>query len=475
MPKQHSNFFKSSGPSIDPALKTKMKETSPSAISIETAHPVVETKDKTPPLKSIEQTYSVKLYNFLDVDFFQHTLAQFLDLRDLCVFFKETSKQIAKSETVKNHFNKWLKELLLPSLHLTGSNVMPFFFAYTRSCSFRWIPSPTGAEQKQQQFKVAPYMPVKEMIAGGHFFLARTRNDKVLGLGINTYGQLGIGPQKRCLGEAIPSLSDKNIVQMASGSSHTLFLTATGTVLVCGKNNNRQLGLGDSERRNVPVTLSGVSGRLIAAGPEQSFVVTTDGKLLAYGANFSGEIHLSETPSLNATDPDIVVQHIAAAGFNHYLVQTSDGRVFSFGENDNGQLGFGDTKERNKPEVLPKIRARHIATGFHHSLILTTEGQVLGFGSNAEGQLGLGEMKDQFSPKALKIPGKVITITANATYSLFVTRYKEKIQLFGCGQLTALNLNSSQITFLGDLPTALLAAPVLDKTTLNVPVGEPSL
>jgi alpha-tubulin suppressor-like RCC1 family protein len=85
------------------------------------------------------------------------------------------------------------------------------------------------------------------------------------------------------------------VVAIAAGLRHSLALQADGTVLAWGENSFGQLGDGSQATRYFPVYVAGaadVAG--IAAGvfAEHSLAVRTDGTVLAWGQNGSGQLCL---------------------------------------------------------------------------------------------------------------------------------------------------------------------------------------
>lgn len=81
----------------------------------------------------------------------------------------------------------------------------------------------------------------------------------------------------------------------------------------------------------------------------------------------------------------------------------------------------------------------------------------------------MGDTRDRYAPVLIDIPGRVVHITAGdnysigsvyyGTFSLFITQDEGKMKLYGCGKLELLQLNSTRVKFLGDLPEALFKPP----------------
>ena len=76
----------------------------------------------------------------------------------------------------------------------------------------------------------------------------------VMGCGHNGNGQLGLGDTNdRNIPTVIPNLN--NVKQISCGGHHTIFLLNDGTVKACGYNSSGQLGLGDTTDRNIPTVI----------------------------------------------------------------------------------------------------------------------------------------------------------------------------------------------------------------------------
>ena len=60
---------------------------------------------------------------------------------------------------------------------------------------------------------------------------------------------------------------------MAAGEYHTVILTETNEVLVCGFNKHDQLGLGDNVDRNIPTLLPNVRAKRVTAGIHHSVII----------------------------------------------------------------------------------------------------------------------------------------------------------------------------------------------------------
>src|SRR5437879_8895689 len=96
------------------------------------------------------------------------------------------------------------------------------------------------------------------------------------------------------------------VVAVAAGSSHALALKSNGAVLAWGNNASGELGDGSAPTDHAtPVSVSGLgpgSGVVkIAAGVAFSLALKSDGTVLAWGNNASGELGDGSAPTGHAT------------------------------------------------------------------------------------------------------------------------------------------------------------------------------
>lgn len=81
---------------------------------------------------------------------------------------------------------------------------------------------------------------------------------------------------------------DKPIVQFACGYYSIILLTEDGKVYVMGKNTYGQLGLGNKQSTPYPVYLQSIQGlpvMQVASGSYHSIVLTVSGNIFAFGRN----------------------------------------------------------------------------------------------------------------------------------------------------------------------------------------------
>jgi len=290
---------------------------------------------------------------------------------------------------------------------------------------------------------------VKSLNGGEAFSTALLSDGSVWAWGNNGTGQLGDGTTSvRLLPNQVTGLSD--IVAVSSGRQHSLALRSDGAVFGWGQNNQGQVGDGTSGNlRPAPVQVVGVGGSgflrdivSVAAGDNHSLALRSDGTILAWGNNASGQLGNNNVPAGSPVPVRVVglggvgiLRDVIAvsAGSSHSLALRSDGTVVAWGNNGNGQLGNNNPPTPSPFPVqvlgvggaglLSKIQA--VVASQFFSLALGCDGTVFAWGSNAQGQLGNNNPPtSRFVPVQVVGPGGVgfltgiVSLAAGFNFSL---------------------------------------------------------
>lgn len=183
--------------------------------------------------------------------------------------------------------------------------------------------------------------------------LAVDSNGAVWGWGRNDYGQLGIGNNvNQNVPVKIQTLS--NVQDVSAGHQFSLALLNDGTVYSWGNNKNGQLGLADSYAFfNVPRKINGISDiKQITAGHYHAFALTEAGEVWGWGKNNYGQLGNGNTDDTNAPVSIPFTRKIISitAGLDNsfFAYDNVDGDCFDYidvcGYNGDGQLGNGSTE-----------------------------------------------------------------------------------------------------------------------------------
>jgi alpha-tubulin suppressor-like RCC1 family protein len=264
--------------------------------------------------------------------------------------------------------------------------------------------------------------------------IAVTSSGGLYAWGYNDDGQLGDGSTTIRLTPARVQLPKGIKVKAArAGGTFTLALTTRGKLLAWGANYAGQLGNASSTARHRPVWVKlpkGVQVTAISAGLASAFALTSTGKLLSWGWNASGQLGTGTTKSRSV--PGWVklpartkITSIASGSTSNFAV-TSTGRLLAWGDNQDGQLGDGTLKQRDTPvrvKLPAGIRVIATAAGSLHTLALTTRGLVLAWGDNLNGQLGNNSTTDRHKAVWVKLPAgvKVTALVAGKYFSMALT------------------------------------------------------
>jgi hypothetical protein len=190
--------------------------------------------------------------------------------------------------------------------------------------------------------------PVVQIAAGRTSSFAVTESGQLYAFGENRFGQLGFaensgpGPDPSENAHPTPALvsllGDAPVAQVAAGSFHTLVLTDEGQLYAFGKNTFGELGNptnNETQAANPSPTAVGLpvaGGRIeqLAAGYEDSFVLTNAGRLYSFGWNSFAQLGMATNnkslkpnpgPHLVMAPAGAALERVGAgASANHTLV-----------------------------------------------------------------------------------------------------------------------------------------------------------
>lgn len=240
------------------------------------------------------------------------------------------------------------------------------------------------ATEVDQPLPVPADIPVraKTLAAGRYFGLALSLDGRGLwSWGGNSEGQLGLGeawptyggyPREDRFLEAFRIDLDflgeeKTLIDVAAGSDHGLALDSDGRIWAWGQNRSGQLGIGDTDSRFVPTLvdlspLGGATVMAIAAAGEVSFAQDDQGRIWAWGSNYSGQLGLGSEVELYSVPTEVDLSMLngmdvtgLAVGARHSLMKDSGGCYWSWGQNNSGQLGNGSTTDQNAPGLVSEL------------------------------------------------------------------------------------------------------------------------
>lgn len=236
-------------------------------------------------------------------------------------------------------------------------------------------------------------------------------------------------------------LAGKTIFRIACGGNHSIALCSDGTLATWGENSHGQLGDGTLEKRNTPVEVSrtgALVGRkpvAVAAGASHTVVLCSDGTVVAWGRNDSGQLgngslaHSSTPVAVAGKALDGASLVAVSAGDSFTVALRSDGQVVAWGDNTTGALGNGSNARSTKPVLvsrkkeLAKRSVVSVAAGGSHVLAICSDGAVVAWGDGSRGQLGNKARKNSNVPvrvnaSAALLNKKPVSAAAGAYHSV---------------------------------------------------------
>lgn len=275
---------------------------------------------------------------------------------------------------------------------------------------------------------VAGLGEVTEVFAGAVTSFVLRRDGSVLGFGFAQDGRLGVGssPATRQYSPLAFAAQGASISVMAGGSEHTLALTTARRVLAVGANRSGEVGNNSRNGAAVPIELPLMDVRSIAAGNGGFSVVANEsGALYTWGNNSVGQ--LGDGTTVAALSPQILmgvegVTQVAAGG-EHGLALRTDGTVVAWGVNSAGQLGLGSLSASQRATAVPGLtNVTWIGAGNAYSVVLRSDGSVWVAGSDAQGQQGNGNGQTAPQTSFTAVPGlnDVVRVAAGSSHILVI-------------------------------------------------------
>lgn len=255
---------------------------------------------------------------------------------------------------------------------------------------------------------VPPGVDRGTLAMGDNHVCARLPTGSVKCWGDNTSGQLGDGlafdagtranPAK--VPQAVPGLAD--VLDIASGSGHTCAVKTDGAVVCWGRNTSGQLGNDTTTSSTTPVqVLQLASATAVTASDYSTCALLQDKTVSCWGANTSGQLGTgNETASLHAV-PVVGLTNVTSisGGSSHVCAVDESAKIWCWGGNTFGQLGNGSTTKSSSPVAITSLaNVAQVAAGFFFTCAVQKTGAVFCWGVNDHGQLGNGTTAPIASP-----------------------------------------------------------------------------
>jgi len=283
--------------------------------------------------------------------------------------------------------------LILVETRATGSTGQPestFAFGYSLSAAYGTQVSSGG---------------------GSHHACARVSNGMVRCWGQNDFGQLGNGTVSASSSNPVTVSGLTNVLQVATGASHSCALLTDKTVRCWGFNSTGQLGNGSTTSSSTPVVATGLTNvAALSLGDYHSCALLSSGGINCWGRNNSLQtgttpVGTSYQPVPTATAITSGATAVSAGGF--YTCALVGGGLKCWGDNSSGQLGTAGTPHNSlTPLDVPGLTSgvTSVSSGELH-VCAVVGGAVQCWGDNTYGQLGLGVSSPTPVTSPAPVPG----------------------------------------------------------------------
>lgn len=242
---------------------------------------------------------------------------------------------------------------------------------------------------------------VRKIVCGAATSFVLSTDGRVFSWGTGRWGQLGHKIYNHYTEECanptvVERLLSQNIVDVAVGYVHTLFLDDTGCVWVCGPGLNGRLGLGLGARIGeypIPRPMTPLWEQHFRHSAQKAIAVVSQSTNNELMHSASTQMTLSNNMQLRMDEefysPKIIK---ISAGHKHSALLTEDGKVWTFGSGNCGALGHAmDFSDKHWPTLVLPLQNKRIVDidcGQHHMLALSDDGQVYSWGMSRNGQCG---------------------------------------------------------------------------------------
>ena len=193
--------------------------------------------------------------------------------------------------------------------------------------------------------------------------------------------------------------------------SHVMVLTTSGEIYSYGANESGQLGLGHTYDRSILSDINfGKVGSIsnyvnIDCGWAHTIALTLDNKLYVWGRNACGQLGLGDTNNRNIPHQLILTDELELesnimsinCGMDQTFILMHTNYIYVCGYNVHGSLGSGGDYYVHTPLKLSfGIKIDHICSSKNHTIFRAIDDTLYGCGSNDVGQLGLKDYNEDY-------------------------------------------------------------------------------
>ena len=246
----------------------------------------------------------------------------------------------------------------------------------------------------------------KSVSCGRKHTLAIKTDGSLWGWGNNQFGMLGINDTTNRSTPVTTFAGGTNWKSVACGGYYVTAIKTDGTLWVWGVG-GRQLGINNNDSKSTPVTTfaGGTNWKSVACGGQHTAAIKTDGTLWIWGRGNEGQLGTGNGDSKNVPVTTFAGgttwKSVVCGGYHTAAIKT-DGTLWTWGKNsDFGQLGINDITNRNTPitTFAGGTNWKQVSTQEgNHTTAIKTDGSLWVWGAGTNGQLGTNDAITRSTP-----------------------------------------------------------------------------
>lgn len=260
--------------------------------------------------------------------------------------------------------------------------------AFTQTEAYCWGANDSGQFGNNGSDAAAPLLISERAnasaITAGSVHTCSVHSGGVKCSSVNNHGQVGDGTTMPRLTATANSVASASVI--AAGAEHTCIITG-GSVYCWGRNDGGQVTSVMSADVVIPTIVPNIAGTPIAlaGGSKHTCAALTSGIVRCWGKNDNAQLGVGDTAGHpGVLQPDIGGIEELAAGDDHTCGRTAAGAVFCW--------GTMPTAHATPVAITLPHPAVSIAAGQDHSCAVLSDGTVWCWGGDGFGQLGDGQM-----------------------------------------------------------------------------------
>ena len=154
-------------------------------------------------------------------------------------------------------------------------------------------------QPKKVNFFIEKNLHIIKVSCGGYHTIVIVENGELYGFGKGMFGQCGYGiPEDTTIPKKVKfDYKNIKIIDIKCGGEHSIFLTNDGKVYSCGHGYFGQLGLGNNKNVKAPILVQSLSNKKvieIAAGWSHTIILTNEKNVYITGCGKFGELGIGE-------------------------------------------------------------------------------------------------------------------------------------------------------------------------------------